>query len=97
LLQVAASGAALAAAASVQAQTAAPKLSEKDPQALALGYVTDNTKADKAKYPKRTPDQHCGVCALFQGKPGEAYAACPIFAGRLVSANGWCSSWVKKA
>ncbi|NAV96670.1 high-potential iron-sulfur protein, partial [Salmonella sp. hn-h2] len=46
---------------------AAPMVAETDPQAKALGYVADTTKADKAKFPKHTPDQHCGNCALYQG------------------------------
>lgn len=96
LLQVTAAGTALAAA-RAGAQGTMPKVDEKDPQAVALGYVSDTTKANLTKYPKHTKDQHCGACQLFQGKPGEAYAMCPIFAGRLVSANGWCSSFIKKA
>jgi hypothetical protein len=80
------------------AATPAPgKLDEKDPQAVALGYVSDTAKADSKKYPQHAATQKCGVCALYQGKAGEATGACPIFAGRLVSSGGWCSSWVKKA
>ena len=30
---------------------AAPMVAETDPQAKALGYVADTTKADKAKFP----------------------------------------------
>ncbi len=71
-------------------------LSEKDPQAVALGYVSDATKADAKKYPKYAAGQACGTCALYQGKPGDATGACPLFAGKLVSAKGWCSAWAKK-
>jgi len=93
LLSIAAtSGAAFA----VTAGPPAGKLDEKDAQATALGYVSDTSKADQKKFPKHAVDQKCGNCALFQGKPGEAYAGCPIFAGRQVAAAGWCSSWVKK-
>jgi len=31
-----------------------------------------------------------------QGADGEQYRPCNIFPGKLVSANGWCSAWVKK-
>ncbi len=81
----------------VMAQTAAPKLDEKDPTAVALGYNPDSTKVDKTKYPKHTPDQKCANCQLFAGKPKDVMGPCPIFAGKLVMAAGWCSAYVKKA
>lgn len=73
------------------------KLDEKDPQAVALGYVADATKADKKKYPKHTAEQVCHNCALYQGKATDAAAPCTLFAGKLVQGKGWCSAWVKKA
>lgn len=72
-------------------------VSEKDAQAVALGYVSDATKADKAKYKQYAAGQHCAACALFQGAAGAADGACPIFSGKQVSAKGWCSAYVKKA
>ena len=71
-------------------------VSEKDPQALALGYVSDATKADAKKYPKYAAGQACSNCALYQGKPGDATGNCPLFAGKQVAAKGWCSAWAKK-
>ncbi len=71
-------------------------VSEKDPQAVALGYVNDATKADAKKYPKYAAGQACGNCALYQGKPGDAAGNCPLFAGKQVAAKGWCSAWAKK-
>ena len=71
-------------------------VSEKDPQAVALGYVSDATRADVKKYPKYAAGQACGSCALYQGKAGDAGGNCPLFAGRQVSAKGWCSAWAKK-
>lgn len=88
---------ALASAHLVQAQAAAPLVQETDPQAVALGYKSDATKADKAKYPKYAAGQHCANCALYQGKPADASGACPLFAGKQVSAKAWCSAWAKKA
>ena len=96
LMQLAASSFSLAAS-SAMAQAAAPKLDEKDPQAAALGYVADSTKADAKKYPKHTAEQKCSGCQLYAGKPKEATGPCPLFAGKQVMANGWCSAWVKKA
>ena len=72
-------------------------VSEKDPQAVALGYVADATKADKAKYKNYAPGQTCANCALYQGKAGDASGPCPLFAGKHVAAKGWCSAWAKKA
>jgi High potential iron-sulfur protein len=93
LMQVAAAGTALAA---TQAQAQA-KLDEKDPQAVALGYVADTTKADAKKYPKHTKDQKCSNCALFQGKATDAAGGCPLFGTKQVAGPGWCSAWAKKA
>ena len=80
-----------------QAQAAAPLVQESDPQAVALGYKNDATKADKVKYPKYAAGQHCANCALYQGKPTDATAGCPLFAGKQVAAKAWCSAWTKKA
>ena len=87
----------LGAAALARAQAPAPLVDPKDPQAAALGYVADASKADKAKYPKYAAGQACSSCALFQGKAGEAAGPCPLYAGKSVAAKGWCSAWVKKA
>jgi len=92
LLQVAACGSALTATA-VHAQA---KLSEKDPQAVALGYLDDTSKVDKKKYPKHTKEQKCSNCALYQGKATDALGGCPLFGTKLVAGPGWCSAWAKK-
>jgi hypothetical protein len=86
-------GASLLVARTAQAQLVAPT----DPQAAALGYVADATKADKTKYKTYAAGQHCGNCALFQGKPTDKEGACPLFAGKKVHATGWCSAYAKKA
>jgi hypothetical protein len=75
----------------------APKLQENDPQAMALGYKEDTTKADKAKFPKHDPSQKCSNCQFYLGKPTDAMGPCSVFGGKQVAANGWCSTWVKKA
>jgi High potential iron-sulfur protein len=78
----------------VQAQA---MVSETDPQATALGYKSDATKVDKAKYAKYAAGQECDACALYQGKAGSASGGCALFAGKQVSAKGWCSAFAKKA
>lgn len=69
---------------------------DKDPQAAALGYVADATKADAKKFPKYAAGQACSNCALYQGKPADAGGGCPLFAGKQVAGKGWCSAWAKK-
>ena len=92
LMTVSAGAAGFTTAARAQA-----KVDEKDPQAMALGYVADASKADAKKFPKYAAGQVCGNCALYQGKPADDHAGCPLFAGKQVSAKGWCSAWSKKA
>jgi hypothetical protein len=92
LIQVAAGGTVLGTA---HAQPA--MVSEKDPQAVALGYVADTAKADNKKFPKHANDQKCTNCALYQGKATDAAGGCPLFAGKQVAGPGWCSAWAKKA
>jgi High potential iron-sulfur protein len=95
-MQVAA-GSSLLATSQAMAQAALPKVDEKEPQAAALGYVKDSTKADKKKFPKHTAEQKCDNCQLYTGKPKEASGPCTLFPGKQVEAPGWCSAWVKKA
>ena len=89
------------AAAALGAHTAwaadAPALDPKDPQAVALGYVADATKADKAKFPRYAAGQACGNCQLYQGKPADPAAPCALFGGKQVGSKAWCSAYVKKA
>ncbi len=75
----------------------APVLDEKDPQAVALGYVSDASKVNKAKYPNYAAGQACANCQFYQGKPGSAMGPCPLYGGKQVAAKGWCSAYAKKA
>ena len=92
-----AAGASALVAGNAIAQAAAPMVNEKDPAAAGLGYAADTTKVDAKKYPKHTKDQLCSNCQLYSGKPKEVAGPCPLFAGKQVTAKGWCSAWVKKA
>jgi hypothetical protein len=73
-----------------------PPLDPKDPTAVALGFVPDATKVDAAANATYKPTQKCGNCAQYQGKAGEATAACNIFVGKSVPAGGWCKVWAAK-
>ena len=87
-----AAGACAAGAAVAQAA----RVDELSPQAVALGYVHDTARADKKRFPKHTPAQVCANCALYQGKPADAWGGCPLFGARLVAGPGWCSAWAKR-
>jgi hypothetical protein len=78
----------------VQAQA---MLTSSDPQAMALGYVTDHLKADKAKFPNYVEGSRCGICVLYQGAPNSASGPCSLYPGKQVTSNGWCSAFQKKA
>ena len=87
----------LAGAALLTARVAhAAMVDEKDAQAVALGYVADAAKVNKAKYKQFAAGQHCGNCALYQGKATDPWGGCPLFAGKHVAGKGWCSAWAKK-
>jgi len=68
------------------------RLSEDAPQAQALSYVHD---ASTVAHPSYQSGANCANCQLYQGEPGSQWGPCPIFRGRLVNADGWCSFWVK--
>ncbi|MBK0392206.1 high-potential iron-sulfur protein [Ramlibacter algicola] len=93
LFQVIAGGA-VAASNGAHAQQ---KVDPKDPQAAALGYVENTTQADKKKFPKHANDQKCNGCQLYSGAASAKEGPCAVFGGKLVAAEGWCNSWVKKA
>jgi len=93
MMTIAAGSAALATAAQAQAQA---KLSEKDPQAVALNYVEDATKVDTKKNPRYAAGQVCANCTLYQGKATDPWGGCALFPGKQVAGKGWCSAWIKK-
>ncbi|HEY1724505.1 MAG TPA: high-potential iron-sulfur protein [Steroidobacteraceae bacterium] len=68
-----------------------------DPTAQALSYHEDAKTVDAKQFPTYQPGQMCNTCLQLQGKAGDPYRPCNIFAGKLVNANGWCKVWVKKA
>ena len=73
--------------------SAADVVSETNPQAAALGYKADATKATARKDAKAD----CSNCNFYSGKAGAANGPCQLFAGNLVQAKGWCTAWAKKA
>lgn len=73
-----------------------PKLGEDDSAAKALAYVHDASNIDTAEFPSYQAGSNCANCQLYTGGPDGAWGPCSIFPGKLVSANGWCRTWVKK-
>jgi hypothetical protein len=100
-LGVKASGGAVALSAIPIQLLGAEEVSPDEPLAQAMGYTTDATTVDTAKYPKRAGEaganQFCHNCALFSGKPEDETAPCSIFSNKLVRGAGWCNAWVAKA
>lgn len=73
-------------------------LTETDRDAVALGYRVESSRVDKEKYPKHDSSQRCANCSWYQGRSGESSASCALYShDKLVSANGWCSAWMKKS
>lgn len=100
-LGVKAGGGALALTAIPIHLVAAEEVSESEPLAQAMGYVTDASTVDTAKFPKRAGEaganQFCNNCALFAGSAEDETAPCSIFQNRPVRSTGWCNAWVAKA
>lgn len=78
------------------AQAKLTKVDEKDPQAVALGYVHDAKKVVPASNPTYKPGQDCENCMQLVGKVGDEWRPCNIFPMKLVHKDGWCRVWVKK-
>jgi hypothetical protein len=74
-----------------------PHLQEDNVQARALGYRHDAATVDPNKYPAADPSaKNCANCQLFQAAEGSEWGGCPLFAGRAVNAQGWCTAWVQR-
>lgn len=68
-------------------------LGETEPQAKALGYVSDASKVDRGMQPKFNLGQACNNCNFFKIGPEASTGTCKLFSGRRVSAVGWCSGY----
>lgn len=72
-----------------------PPLSETDPLAQSFKYHADASKAPEHK--GAATKQKCSNCGLFgELKGSKSSGTCQLFAGKSVSAKGWCQSWVEK-
>lgn len=65
-----------------------PLLSVSAPEAKAVKYVEDASRAGPA-----AAGRNCANCALYQGAEGSPQGPCQLFPGKDVKAKGWCVSW----
>ena len=72
------------------ADAPALRLDVKDPQAQALGYVSNAAQVDLKRFPSYVAGSNCENCLQLSGQPGNTYRPCATFKGRLVAASGWC-------
>jgi hypothetical protein len=80
-----------------RAEAATGPVDPNEPQAKSLGYVVDASKVDVKANPNFKPGQTCATCLQVPaGKEKGDMSPCNIFAGRTVSAKGWCKVFVKR-
>ena len=59
-------------------------------------YKHDAPDVDPNEWPDYEQGEICANCQLYHGEQGAEWGPCDIFALRLVSANGWCVTWLQK-
>ena len=68
-----------AAALIAKSAAAAEPVTEADPTAKSLAYVTDASKVNAKANPNYKPGQKCANCLQYSGKPGAADGPCALF------------------
>jgi len=98
LLQGALAGIAAVPAVALIARSAAAAepVTEADPTAKSLAYVTDAKKVNAQANPNYKPGQTCANCLQYSGKAGAADGPCALFPNKTVKAAGWCKVWMLK-
>lgn len=91
-------GRAVAATASASPpQGAAAHLSEQDPMATMVSYHQNAKTVNPKEYSEYRAGAKCANCKQVRGQDGQAWRPCALIPGRLVSAEGWCQVYEKKA
>ena len=74
-----------------------PFLRETDPVARSLSYYsnTRNVSADDPLAANHNAEQSCSNCVHSRGSVGPGRIDCPMFPGRSVNKNGWCTVWAQ--
>ncbi len=89
-------GGVLAVISGICATTAKAELvDENSKAAIGLGFKLNSSSVDGSKFSRYANWQACENCALF-ASAGAGVGKCPLFAGREVPANGWCSAYAKR-
>lgn len=79
------------------AQDSLPHMDESESLAKAMGYVHDAKQINADQVPQYKAGSNCANCTQLQGKDGEEWRPCKLFAGKLVNSHGWCKVWQPKA
>src|SRR5688572_27871993 len=85
-----------AAALIAKSAAAAEPVTEADPTAKSLAYVTDASKVNAKANPNYKPGQKCVNCLQYSGKAGATDGPCALFPNKTVKAAGWCKVWMLK-
>jgi hypothetical protein len=72
------------------------RVEEADELAQQVGYRHNAADVDPNEWPDYEDGEVCANCQLYHGEPGAELGPCDIFGGALVSANGWCVTWLEK-
>ncbi len=72
------------------------RVEEDEELAQQVGYKHDASDVDPNEWPDYEEGETCANCQLYHGEEGADSGPCDIFGGGLVSANGWCLSWLEK-
>jgi hypothetical protein len=72
------------------------RVEEDEELAQQVGYKHDASTVDQNEWPDYEAGETCANCQLYHGGEGAEWGPCDIFGGRLVSANGWCVTWLEK-
>jgi len=85
-----------AAALIAKSAAAAEPVTEADPTAKSLAYVTHASNMNANANPNYKPGQKCVNCLQYSGKAGAADGPCALFPNKTVKAAGWCKVWMLK-
>ena len=95
-LQFATAGVAAAPFCTVRLTHAQERVEEDEELAQQVGYKHDASDVDPNEWPDYEEGELCANCQLYHGEQGAEWGPCDIFNGRLVSANGWCVTWLER-
>ena len=80
----------------VRVAEAQERVEEDEELAQQVGYKHNASDVDPNEWPDYEQGEICANCQLYHGEQGAEWGPCDIFALRLVSANGWCVTWLQK-